>query len=139
MSTLAATQSDLVRSNAAPYAGYGAATTVRKFSGYEFGPGEAAWVRSGRQASARKSVPAAMADLYDAVDDLLRAGNFAAVDRGLAEVSLADLKPELWVALLTVTYAAKDRLRHRAAFAGEVQRALQQMSIEPESVLHGLL
>lgn len=57
--------------------------------------------------------------LYDRVDDLLLASDFATIDK---ELAAADPEIDLTVALglLTITYAAKEHLPARAMFASAV-------------------
>lgn len=59
-------------------------------------------------------------DLYVRIDDLLLAGDFAAVDRDIAAVDVEATPLILLFGWLSITAAASDRLAERAAFARKV-------------------
>lgn len=55
--------------------------------------------------------------MFDVIDDLLLAGDFDKVDAYLVQLDDFDWMPPSWpVGVLTITLAAKDRLKERTAF-----------------------
>ena len=62
--------------------------------------------------------------IFERMNSLLVEGRFNVCDRILAEVDLAKIPPVLMVSLLTITAAARTKLKHRAQFFSHVQAAL---------------
>lgn len=77
--------------------------------------------------------------VFDEVDELLLAGDFAKVDELLSEVDLAKLNPALLIGFLTITNVARKKLLAREDFVQRVERRLRALAPErTEALLNGL-
>ena len=65
-------------------------------------------------------------EIFDKVDDLFLDGKFAEVDAMLPDVDPAALDECLTVAWLTITMAAKDKLRNRASLVDRVRAHFEE-------------
>lgn len=81
---------------------------------------------------------AALDLLYDAVDDLLRRGNFDRIDELLQDVATSDLSLNVLLGLLTATLPARSRLRSRTEFFQRVDETLRIRGEWEEGLLVGL-
>ena len=59
--------------------------------------------------------------IYNDIDDLLLGGNFQEVDVILSKIP-EDAEIDILLAYLTITFAAKSKLKNRAAFYSMVER-----------------
>jgi hypothetical protein len=77
--------------------------------------------------------------VFDEIDELLLAGDFATVDEILLETDLARLNSALLVGFLTITLAAKKRLLAREDFVTRIEQRLRTLQPEHvESLMNGL-
>jgi hypothetical protein len=76
--------------------------------------------------------------VYDAIDDLLRRGDYPRLDHVLTEVPVADYSVDLLLGILTATLPGKSRLPSRSGFFGEVERALKARGEYDPALLTGL-
>lgn len=91
-----------------------------------------------QELEARGSEEASLDLIYDAIDELLRKGSFAEVDRILQEISVSELSVDLLLALLTSTLPAADRLQHRDALFSRIQKSLRDRDELDDTLLLGL-
>jgi hypothetical protein len=84
-------------------------------------------------------VEARVLNIYEQVDDLLRAGEFALVDSLLRGVDIDKAPAEILLAYLTITSAARDRLEARSGFFRLVRFQLKQTHPDSwEELLEGM-
>ncbi len=76
------------------------------------------------QAVARGDAEGATDELFDRMDRLLEADDFAACDRILQRANLDRLESNLIVAFLVITLPAREHLRERGSFYHGVERML---------------
>jgi hypothetical protein len=78
--------------------------------------------------------------VYCTFEYYLDAGRFTAIDRALSRLTVADLKQELLVGILTITLRAHSKLHCRAAFASAVRNKLSELYGEKRThdILAGL-
>ena len=65
--------------------------------------------------------------LFDKIDDLLCAGEFATVDQIIQVIDLTRLDSNLLVGLLSITYAASDKLKKRDWLVSEIEKQLYRI------------
>lgn len=76
--------------------------------------------------------------LFDQVDDLLLAGDFEECNNLLLSIDVKMLDVNLLVALLTITYPAKDELRDRGSVVRRIAKRLRALAPErAEGLLRG--
>lgn len=92
------------------------------------------------QTVARGDIDTATDEVFDRIDGLLEAGDFAACDRILQMADPDRLDSNLMVAFLVITLPARERLRERGAFHDAVRRILATSRGEAaaEEILRGL-
>jgi hypothetical protein len=81
---------------------------------------------------------AALDLLYDRVDELMRTGQFEALDSLLQQVRLGDMSIDVLLGLLTATLPARSRLPSRQAFFRETENALREWGEYEDGLLTGL-
>ena len=83
-----------------------------------------AWLSETYSLVARHAIDPAVDLVFDHFDELLDCGKFREADEALAAVDVKRLDSNLMVALLTITRAAKDRLRRRADLVRRIEARL---------------
>jgi hypothetical protein len=73
-------------------------------------------------------IDAAIDLLFEVVDDWFLARQFEQCDRFLADLDITRLDTNLLVGVLSITYAAKDKLQERAALVPQVRARLEQLA-----------
>jgi hypothetical protein len=87
---------------------------------------------------AAASTDAELDAAYDAVDDLLRAGDWPAAEALMLSRPAAAETTDMLLALLTATAPAKSRLPGRAGFLAAVRSALRARGEDEARLLEGL-
>ena len=82
------------------------------------------WLNELYRLSHENNIPEAINLLYHKVDDDLCNGRFKECNDYLSQLNLDPVRPELWIALLTITLAAKDSLPYRAELFDQIQTKL---------------
>lgn len=102
-------------------------------------PSELSWLSSTYSLVAKSDVHAAIDLVFEHFDELLFEGRMREADEALAAVDVERLDSNLMVAVLTITYAAKDRLNRRAELLRRVDSRLRVLAPERVSdLLDGL-
>ncbi len=81
---------------------------------------------------------AAMDLLYDCVDELMRTGQFEALDSIIEDLIVSRLTIDVLVGLLTATLPAKSRLRSRPEFFSKTDTELRSRHEYEDGLLTGL-
>ncbi len=92
------------------------------------------WLRRAVQLEENGRDDEALDVIYRNVDQMLLEGHFALCDQLLGDLDPSKLSVDLTVAFLTITLAARGRLRNRPEF---FHRAAQQLASQPD--VHQLL
>ena len=83
-------------------------------------------------------VDAALDVLYDRVDDLLKAKQFALVDDLLRQANVTSLSTDMLLGFLTVTLPAKSKLAARDKFFADAEASIKTRGEWENSLLAGL-
>ncbi len=82
-------------------------------------------------------VSTALDIIYDYIDDLHLAGNFAEVD-GLLHMDIAPLTVDVILGIMTITFAAKHKLKNRVEFMRRGEEELRRRPQWDNDILEGL-
>ena len=85
-----------------------------------------------------KNVDATLDIIFDHIDGSLTQGAFEGVDQILAEADIKKCSVDVLVGLLTITLAARKRLKSRADFFLRVEREIRSRGEWEEGLLAGL-
>jgi hypothetical protein len=88
--------------------------------------------------SADGAITAAIKLLYGRFNEILHSGDFQKCDRVLSMIDLNRLRPELWVALLTITLPARSKLPSRRLQVNQIRDKLSQVGEDADAILVGL-
>jgi hypothetical protein len=76
--------------------------------------------------------------IYNNIDDMLLAGKFSTVDNLLISTDCDKHSVDMLLALLTITYAARQHLPHRQEFYTMVEKSIRDRGEWEDGLLYGL-
>lgn len=83
-------------------------------------------------------VEAALDSIYDQIDEMMRQGNFAELDRVLSGLAVAELSFHVLLGVLTATLPIRTRLPSRPGLFRRIGQILQERGENEEGLLTGL-